>query len=329
MLFAKALRVRSTGAHSFLKRRGLLAHILLPVDFSKTSLRALEFADWQLENGGRGSSATLVHVIDPGLWQSMSELSGIAGPSRGQWSEIESNVREKLLKIADRHLPGRAVRIAVIRRRGSAAETIVRFAQEEDFDSITLATHGRTGLSRLLIGSVAERVLGSSTLPTCVVPCMDQTTRKRKAKRMHIVALTDLSPEKNRFFKFLRNSLSHLKGQEYTLHLVNIVEDLLVASYHLPLGCDAEEIWVEREEAARAKLDALRDRYFPGQIVLTTAIRQYDSISNTLLDFAQGHRANLIIVGKHKRKGVDKFVLGRVADRVVRYASCPVVVVPL
>jgi len=309
-----------------------MQRILIPIDFSKQSLRALELAEELLTQIGPKGRATLLCVFENStLANTLHSFVTLKTLSGKQWREAEQDARAKLLKLATKYLPAHAVQVTSIRAKKSVAEEIVQFAKTHKFTSIVMSTHGRTGVVKLVLGSVAERVVAMSPLPVYVVPCRKGSVSRviRGNRPVHLVALTDFSAEEEKMFSLLHDNLAIYRDKEVTLQLLHIIEDILVASYHLTLGSDPEEIWREREEITLEKLEEIRDEYFRGKLVLTTAIRQEGTIASTVLEFANNHRASLIIAGKHLRKGVDKMVLGSVAERIVRYADRPVLIVPL
>lgn len=131
-------------------------HVLAATDFSEASQTGLQRAADIAREGG--STVTLVHVFDP------SPLAPIATrgegiPQLSDQKEVEQAIHAQLEKVRDRYFTdvdevGTALVIGT-----NAAEGIVQCAKKHGADLIVLATHGRTGLSHLLIGSVAEKVV--------------------------------------------------------------------------------------------------------------------------------------------------------------------------
>jgi nucleotide-binding universal stress UspA family protein len=141
-----------------------IRHILAPTDFSDYSKKALSDALDLAQTFG--AKLSLLHVIEPPPYpiagfvppavgadllgdlkrQASAELAQVL--SEGQWGTIEVT---------------RAVAI------GSPAQTIVETAEAEHVDLLVMATHSRTGLSHLLIGSVAERVIRTAPCPVLTI----------------------------------------------------------------------------------------------------------------------------------------------------------------
>ena len=140
--------------------------ILSPVDFGENSLAALDVA----ANLARQGAATVIvlHVIS--LVMSPGEV-----PAEIEiYREQEAEAKEKLKEIVANRL--KAVDHQIIIRIGDPAKVIVQAAETLAADVVVMATHGRTGVSRMLMGSVAERVLRDS-------PCPVLTVRRSEGKK--------------------------------------------------------------------------------------------------------------------------------------------------
>jgi nucleotide-binding universal stress UspA family protein len=134
--------------------------ILVPVDGSPESSRALAFAveEWP------DASVTLLHVIDP-VDAGYSGTGGIPSGAE-QWYENakaqSADLFERLAADFDREFETQT-------EVGRPASTIVEFTEEGRFDHLVMGSHGRKGVSRILLGSVAESVVRNSPVPVTVV----------------------------------------------------------------------------------------------------------------------------------------------------------------
>jgi nucleotide-binding universal stress UspA family protein len=140
-----------------------IRHILLPTDFSPPSRNAGRYASSFARE--YRAKVCLLHVVDrPGLAVSLPE-SGYAQSAR--LAEIEKEVSEGLLGA----LPDAGGDLEVDRliRHGKAYEEILAAAREREVDLIVMGTHGRSGLSHILLGSTAERVVRSAPCPVLTV----------------------------------------------------------------------------------------------------------------------------------------------------------------
>ena len=135
-------------------------HILACIDFSEHSTRALaEVGEYARANGSR---VTLVHVSDPqGFIPPQAVLEPLSATDQG--------AREAgLAKLRDEHLADVEVELAVVADH-APAKAICEYAEEHGVDLIVVGSHGRGGMERWLIGSVAERVVRHATTNVYVV----------------------------------------------------------------------------------------------------------------------------------------------------------------
>ena len=141
----------------------LTQNLLVSTDFSPASLLAVEAAA-TLARAFR-AKVTLAHVFDPTPLAPMAssqlneaeQLEVEQGYERRLHTELELLRDQKLSGIDD-------VKVALILGK-SPADSLCHYAEREDIDLIVIATHGRTGIARMLIGSVAERVVRHAHCP--------------------------------------------------------------------------------------------------------------------------------------------------------------------
>ena len=141
-------------------------HVLVPVDASPLSEQAVEFA---LEEYADDATITVLHVIDfveagygapmeaslPGYWE--------------DWYETEKENAEELFANLQSMADDYDVTLATETVMGQPARSIVEFADSEPIDHVVMGSHGRSGVSRILLGSVAETVLRRAHCPVTIV----------------------------------------------------------------------------------------------------------------------------------------------------------------
>jgi nucleotide-binding universal stress UspA family protein len=136
--------------------------ILVPFDFSALSTEAVDYA--ALLAARLGASIRLLHVYDPP--DSMAAI--VPGTSVVEEERSARGVAVgELERLEQAVVAAGAVRADVVVAAGSPVEEILR--QAEGFDLIVMGTHGRTGLQRLLLGSVTEEVMRRAHIPVLVV----------------------------------------------------------------------------------------------------------------------------------------------------------------
>ena len=138
--------------------------ILCPTDFSDAAEHAVVYARDLAEK--LGAKLLLLHVYE--LFRLALPVEGaVAVPPT--WASELSDRWQRMLEDTAARYRGTGVPITTLLRVGRAAEEVVRAAQSEGADLIVTGTHGRTGPSRLLLGSVAERIVRSSPVPVLTV----------------------------------------------------------------------------------------------------------------------------------------------------------------
>ncbi len=139
-----------------------LKRILVPIDFSEPSLKALRYAVPFAERFG--ATIYLVHVIESSFFIADVQNVVLAMPQ----PELVENARKKLLSLADREIE-ELVPVSIEVRLGRSFDQIAAAAKELDVDLIIIATHSYTGLKHVLLGSTTERVVRHAPCPVLTV----------------------------------------------------------------------------------------------------------------------------------------------------------------
>lgn len=137
-----------------------IKRILFPTDFSGFSKQALKYA---LSFATRyGAKLYVLHVVESMLELPEFRLFNI--PISGPSSRLEKRLRARLETIIPRSFR-RQIEVVPLIRYGKSFEEIIRAAEACEADLIVMATHGRTGLDRVVFGSVAEKVILRASCP--------------------------------------------------------------------------------------------------------------------------------------------------------------------
>jgi nucleotide-binding universal stress UspA family protein len=137
--------------------------ILVPIDGSPQSQEALAFSIEEFPD----ATLHLLHVIDP---VESGYTSPINLPGGGEeWYEAQQNAAEKLFAEAREQAVEAGMAVETTTELGRPATVIVEYAENDEIDGIVMGSHGRSGVSRILLGSVAETVVRRSPVPVTVV----------------------------------------------------------------------------------------------------------------------------------------------------------------
>ncbi len=141
-----------------------LKRILVPIDFSACSRRALSYA---LRFAGQfGAQLLLVHVVEPMVVPENMLLAVPELPEAG--GGLVNDAQQRLDQLARKEIPAE-IKVQTTVRVGRPYHEIIETAQAEDVDLITIATHGYTGLKHVFLGSTAERVVRHASCPVLTV----------------------------------------------------------------------------------------------------------------------------------------------------------------
>jgi nucleotide-binding universal stress UspA family protein len=143
-----------------------IRRILVPTDLSEHSQRALDQALSLAER--MGASVDVLHVWEPPRRMESETLMMVPGEPDTPLETFGLAQAGRLLHAWLAPYHPTLVPLRVHLERGSAVDTIVHFAQQ-GYDLVVMGTHGRTGLSRLMMGSVAQKVSTRSTVPVMTV----------------------------------------------------------------------------------------------------------------------------------------------------------------
>ncbi len=138
-------------------------HVLVPHDGSPQADHALEHALSEFPQ----ADITILHVIDP---TGTGYSAGAMLPDYSeQWYESAKEVAEEIFAAAEADAANHGGDIETVRELGRPDREIVNYAEEAGVDHIVIGSHGRKGVTRILLGSVAESVARRSPVPVTIV----------------------------------------------------------------------------------------------------------------------------------------------------------------
>jgi nucleotide-binding universal stress UspA family protein len=225
-------------------------------------------------------------------------------------SAVAKNTRvrstESYLASAERALRVEGVEVVVQTCVGEPVAAILRHATPEKADFIAMTTHGRSGLSRLVMGSVAEEVVRHAEIPLLV-----SRPRGRMEGWTHVVTL-DGSPQSETVLEDLL-PLTRLLGA--SLHLLYVDPGIPI------FGSRGGSIKARAAEA-RSYLEQWADQARARAVTVTVAVRRGQP-GPEILHYVSGVRAALVGMATHGRTGLSRAILGSVTEAVLRKLPCP------
>jgi nucleotide-binding universal stress UspA family protein len=116
------------------------------------------------------------------------------------------------------------------------------------------------------------------------------------------------------------------RAYDATLHVIHVIEDML-AFYGPDIGFALADVERNVEAAVQRDLDATLSRHVDNRVKVVATVRRGSSVAHVITEYARTNAIDLIVVGTHGRGAVSRFLMGSVAERLVRSAPCPVLTV--
>jgi nucleotide-binding universal stress UspA family protein len=149
-------------------------NILIPTDGSEAAQNAVEHAvDLAEQYGATVHALYVVDVDATNLTLGTEQVDRIRQGRIGEMPEVQAEADEATSRVADAAAT-RGVPVEEHVTAGSPSRAIRNFVDENDIDLVVMGSHGRSGLSRVVLGSVAEKVLRRTRVPVLVVDLNDE-----------------------------------------------------------------------------------------------------------------------------------------------------------
>lgn len=295
----------------------LFKNIIIPVDFSDGTENAFNLALYIAR--GNDLKVHLLHVVsDP---QVIDPLYTAEVLPQLDFEDIESELRKK---IDDTYVKrAESVKdIDVIIAKGHPASEIASQAEELKADLIVMGTHGRSGLSHMLIGSVAERVIRTSPVPVLTVHLNHKIDLQRYSIKKILVPVDFSELSEMAFDRALQ------LGQNCNAHLdlLYAVQSITYYPFYLTDYYSEEGTVMKVSKEAERRLNDLVQNRGVGYKNIDCIVSGGEPY-RVIIEKAEELGSDIIIMGTHGRKGIPHVVVGSVAERVSRIAECPVITV--
>jgi len=292
--------------------------LLVPLDGSESSEKVLPFA--RLLAASLNLPVEFLEVIDI----SAASLHIAADKARFLDALIDAGERaakEYLEEIAARFS---GMKVACTVERGSPAEAIIERAAADKGALIAMATHGRSGINRWLLGSVAEKVLRGSNNPLFLVRADGEGINNGAATIKSLIVPLDGSELAESVLPTVVEVAKNLALEVVLCRAYELAASAYYGSEAYLPDYDAMllELKVEVEEYLAKKVESLK----AAGLTQVSAAALPGSGAEEIVRYGREHPDGLVAMCTHGRSGVSRWVLGSVTERVVRHASEPVLV---
>ena len=293
---------------------------VVPLDGSEAAEQALPLAERLARQVG--ATLHLVTVLDPAARPGTDSPDTAADLEREERHLAEECVERAAEAARTAH--GLSARPGVL--TGPPATALAQYARSHGADLIVMTTHGRGGLSRWWLGSVADRLLRRATVPVLLLPLR---THPQPTEFHRILVAQSGEPGDDAVLERALALATPVSGA--ALRLVRVVPES--APVLSPLGAYPTQggpDWATRQSLeARTALARTARRVGGRGGKVTTEVIAAASVAETILRAADAMAADLVAVGTHGAGAVERLILGSVADKVIRGAGRPVLVVPV
>jgi nucleotide-binding universal stress UspA family protein len=295
---------------------GLMLHrIMVPLDGSPFAERALQTA--ALLARRHGSQLYLVRVHQP---QVPVTPEGVAAYDPVFEQELEEQGRRYLDRVLSGFEPGEQARAFTAYLRGAVTETLSEYAREQGIDLIVMTTHARGPIGRVWLGSVADGLVRHSVTPVLLVPPGRETAADTTGGPLfpRVLLPVDGGTAEDRMIEHAI-AVGGTTGVEYTLLRV-ITDGALSALPPRPRRGENPGSRVQRttvKTALGVKADELRAR----GLQVRPEVVVDNGAAEGIVGFAAANEIDLIAMATRSRGGLERLLLGSVADRVLRKAE--------
>jgi len=280
-----------------------LKRILCPVDFSEHSTQALRFA-------GRLAEVYRAEVIVLHAQQFEFPIYFTVAQTEDLKAQLRKNERAAssyLDAYVNEHLPASVKRSAVLKEGDPVAE-ILAVLKDYQAGLVVMGTHGRTGLTRVRLGSVMESVLRVAEAPVLSVgPHVNSPPAGPSFRR--VLCSTDLRSRDHRICDWAAR-FAEMTGAELTV--LHVVEKTA--------GDDSSD------EAIRQKLCEWVSPSVRGRCSVKEIIRRGNA-PEQIVQEAEGSGADLLVMGAYPRSSIETVLFGSTTETLVRIAPCPVLTI--
>lgn len=275
--------------------------ILVPIDFSERSKKALQVADKFAKLFDAKITPFYSHLP-------ISELDepyalGMSTKIYQNFESLEEQLTDRVKEIAENNVESALLDKPTV-VLGNAAEGIIDASKEYDY--IIMSSHGRTGFSRFLLGSVAEKVLRLANTPVMVVENESEVDDFKK-----IMVTTDFSDNAAEAYPFAIDIAEKAGSKVDLIHVLSFEQ------------FDEEEKDLSIRKIREERLKLLEKEHF-GRIsnqISNEVIVSQDSVHEAIYNHVQNNDYNLIVMATVGRTGINYLMMGSTTANVVRHVK--------
>jgi nucleotide-binding universal stress UspA family protein len=291
-----------------------IRRILCPIDFSGYSEHALIYA--MRMAAWHGAQLQVMHVMPP---LPPGTTSALADSCR------DMTAHNLTAAVNRQRLAGVDVTTELIESADPAAR-IIECADSHDIDLVVTGSHGRTGVERVLLGSVVEALLHRCHRPVLAIPShLDEWRTAVPISFGRIVCAVDFAAASMNALAYAIAIAEESDARLTMLHVIDVPPELRPPPE--PADCTVDRIRSAAEADCLQRLRGLVPDEARDYCTIETAVVE-GGVSRQLLRMAFAASADLIVLGVHGRNAFDLAFFGSTSKDVIRQSRCPVLIVP-
>jgi len=296
-----------------------IKRILFPTDFSECAEQALPQAIYFSTRSQ--AELHLLHVMvlhedDPhNPEHQFPDIVEVASSLNGE-AEAEADIHIDIST-------AEGLIVKKIQSRGiAAAPVIVDYAKENDIDLIVMGTHGRRGWRYMLLGSVADEVLRTSS---CPVLSVRQRDASRAGAIRRILVPVDFSGPAKKALGYAKKIATIYQAE---LQLLHIIEEVIHPSFYASSKHSVFDNMPDLEARSKQELEHLLEQVEGPRTPASLHVVK-GRAAPAIVNFADQNDSDLIVIATHGLTGFQHIILGSVTEKVVSMAPCPVFTVKI
>ena len=298
--------------------------IVVPLDGSELAETSLHYAT-QLA-AKCGAELVLLHVCGPEECHCGPEECHVQ-PLHGVYTQDTAELIGGRLK----DIGAKDARVTPVILVGDPTIEILRYVEENNIDLIAMATHGRSGIRRWVMGSVAVRIHRCSPVPVRLIRALssDESAPEDWPEKRILVPL-DGSDRAEQVLPYVVVH-AHMSDSEVTLLRVDeppsILSDYPEASMPLTWQEHVERATAHRREQCQLYVDSIAKDLRGKEINVKSECILGENASQEIIDYVFRNRPNLVAITTHARCALSAWPIGSTADKIIHATSSPILLV--
>jgi len=278
-----------------------IKHILCPIDFSAESDAALEYAEYLASKFG--ARVTVIHAerFEVPLEFTSAQIDGLVA----EMKKLKKDMTHHLRSYVESRHPSLVANYKVV--ENSPVEAILAETEAQDIDFVVMGTAGKSGMKRFTMGSIAEGVTREAKIP--VLTIRDKSRGPVAEPKLERILVP---------VNYTKPTVDSLKTAACLAQIIGA--ELLIT--HIVETDDYDEK-IAKEQLCKWVPDQTQEKCH-----YDTVVRKGNA-AEQIVQLAVDEKADMVVIAAVHRPFLETTIIGTTSERVMRHATCPVLVVPV